>query len=677
MGVVYEATQLTLNRTVALKLLAAHLTDDLGFRERFRREGQIQAAIDHPNIITVHEAGESEHGLFIAMKLVRGPNLKDMIIGRELDAGRTLRILRPVADALNDAHDAGLTHRDIKPQNILVGARDHPFLADFGLTKGAGEKSLTRTGQFVGTIDYISPEQIQGERATAKSDIYALAGVMYECLTGVVPFPKESEAAVLYAHIADPRPRVSDERPELPTGLDDVILRGMAQDPEERYQSATDLLEDAERTFTRRMRAAITPPGPIGVPQETGIREAEANVETREAPAPKAKPVTPAKAEPVVSAGPTAEEIDFAEETRPAARVTDETRPATVKGTPQGPPPVAAPARAAPAPPAPARPAARPRPRPGITPALLAVAGGALLVTILAGFLIGHSGGGSDNGSAPANTASAGSLEVGFSSAWKRERQHLAIPGLGFRAPISLAPANPSGGRALTTGQTDGSGPSLLPASFVRRLPGGRPPPRTDRVKLGDLEAYRYKNLNPSGFGRHLTLYVSPTTAGIATVACAADASALASFAPDCEHVATTLKLSSGKPYPLGPDPSYAKAIDKDIGKLNSQVSSGKGRLRKAKTGAKQAKDARSLADAYATTAQKLGKLAVSPATVDVHHSVIRALNRTASAYRAMAAAAGRGVRGSYNSARRAVQRGENAVMLSLARLRQFGYRVR
>ncbi|HYH69253.1 MAG TPA: serine/threonine-protein kinase, partial [Urbifossiella sp.] len=216
MGVVYEATQLSLDRTVALKLLATNLGEDPAFRERFRREGLLQAGIEHPNIVTVYEAGESDHGLFMAMRLVRGPNLKDMILSRELDAGRTLRILRPIADALDTAHESGLIHRDIKPQNILVGGRDHAYLADFGLTKAAGEKGLTKTGQFVGTLDYISPEQIRGQNATAASDIYALAAVLYECLTGVVPFPKDSEAAVLYAHMADPPPEVTKERPDLP-----------------------------------------------------------------------------------------------------------------------------------------------------------------------------------------------------------------------------------------------------------------------------------------------------------------------------------------------------------------------------------------------------------------------------------------------------------------------------
>src|SRR2546423_8545556 len=203
MGTVYEATQLSLNRTVAIKLLASNLSDDPAFRERFRRGGLTRAAIEHPNIVTIYEAGETPDGLFLAMRLVRGPNLKDMIISRELDAGRSLRILTPIADALDSAHEAGLIHRDIKPQNILVGGRDHAYLADFGLTKGVNERGMTATGQFVGTLDYISPEQIRGQQASAASDIYALAAVLYECLTGVVPYARPSDAAVLFAHMTD------------------------------------------------------------------------------------------------------------------------------------------------------------------------------------------------------------------------------------------------------------------------------------------------------------------------------------------------------------------------------------------------------------------------------------------------------------------------------------------
>jgi hypothetical protein len=268
-------------------------------------------------------------------------------------------------------------------------------------------------------------------------------------------------------------------------------------------------------------------------------------------------------------------------------------------------------------------------------------------------------------------------LEVGFSDAWQRTQEHPAIPGLRFDDPISLVPENASGGRTLSTGQTDGSGPSLLTAGFIRRLPGGKPPPRNDRVKLGELEAYRYRNLSPSGLDRRLTLYVSPTTGGVATVACLAEPDALDSFSGDCERVATTLTLTNGKAYPLGPDPSYAKTIDRSIGKLNAQVRTGKSRLRGAETPGRQASVARSLAGAYGDTAEELGKVAVSPATREAHLGTIRALRRTSSAYRAMSGAAARGARGRYNAARKGVQRGERAVRLSLARLRQLGYRVR
>ena len=251
MGVVYEATQLSLNRTVALKLLAAQFGEDVDFRERFRREGVIQAGIDHPHIVPVYEAGDVDGALFIAMRLVRGSNLKELIRAGDVSAERGLAILAPVADALAVAHEAGLIHRDIKPQNILVGPGDHGYLADFGLTKGPELASLTRTGQFLGSIDYVAPETVNGRPATAPSDTYALAAVLYECLTGQVPFSRPSEAAVLFAHVADPPPAVSALRPDLPPALDDVIARGMAKRPEERHASPRALLEDAAQAFAR------------------------------------------------------------------------------------------------------------------------------------------------------------------------------------------------------------------------------------------------------------------------------------------------------------------------------------------------------------------------------------------------------------------------------------------
>ena len=250
MGVVYEATQLSLNRTVALKVLYPHLSQDPVFRARFRREGELQAAIDHPHIVTVYEAGEAEEGLFLAMRLVRGSTLKDLIVEEDLGGEDAVRLLKPIADALDTAHAAGMTHRDIKPQNILVGARGHAYLADFGLTRSAADRALTKTGQFVGTIDYVSPEQIRGEPAGTASDVYALTAVLYECLCGTVPFPQPSDVAVLNAHMSNPPPRVTSHRPELSPAVDDVIARGMAKEPSERQTSATEMIVQAERAIS-------------------------------------------------------------------------------------------------------------------------------------------------------------------------------------------------------------------------------------------------------------------------------------------------------------------------------------------------------------------------------------------------------------------------------------------
>jgi protein kinase-like protein len=250
MGVVYEATQLSLDRTVALKVLAPHLGADPAFRERFRREAMLQAALDHRHIVTVHEAGESAEGLFIATRLVRGRNLKQLIESG-LAPARALAILDQVAAALDAAHAAGLVHRDVKPQNVLVDDNDYAYLADFGLIKDAREPGLTQAGEYVGTLDYVSPEQIRGEPMTTASDLYAFAGVLYECLSGEVPFPRDTEAALLYAHLSEEPPRLTELRAELPPALDAVVERGLAKDPGDRFGSGAELVAAAQRGLAR------------------------------------------------------------------------------------------------------------------------------------------------------------------------------------------------------------------------------------------------------------------------------------------------------------------------------------------------------------------------------------------------------------------------------------------
>jgi serine/threonine-protein kinase len=249
MGVVYEAVQLSLSRRVALKVIAPELSRNERFQERFRREGRAQAALDHPNVVTVHDFGETDGQLYISMQLVRGPSLKELIHRGELDLGRVQRILRPIADALDTAHEKGMIHRDFKPQNILVGSRDHAYLADFGLTQAYGEPGLTRTGQFVGTLDYIAPEQIHGRPATRRSDVYSFGAVLFECLTGTPPYPRESDAATLFAHVSEPLPRVSELRPGAPATIDDVLIRALAKNPDERLPTATAVMDELEHAL--------------------------------------------------------------------------------------------------------------------------------------------------------------------------------------------------------------------------------------------------------------------------------------------------------------------------------------------------------------------------------------------------------------------------------------------
>ena len=188
MAVVYEATHESVGRTVALKLLGGELAQDAGFVERFRREGQLQATLEHPHVVTVYEAGSWQGGLYLAMQLVPGPTLAALIERGALTVQRTLTLHRQVAEALDAAHAAGLVHRDVKPRNVLVAPGDHAYLADFGITKAGDAPAQTATGNLLGTVAYLSPEVIKGERATSASDRYAFAAMLFECLTGTVVF---------------------------------------------------------------------------------------------------------------------------------------------------------------------------------------------------------------------------------------------------------------------------------------------------------------------------------------------------------------------------------------------------------------------------------------------------------------------------------------------------------
>lgn len=235
MGVVYEAVQSPLDRKVALKVLRPELAGDPAFVERFRHEGRLQASIEHPNVLDVYEVGQSGEGLFLAMRLVSGRTLLDLLRNGELDATTALDLLGQVGGALDAAHEAGLVHRDVKPQNVLVDRDGKAYLADFGLTRASGiETTAGGSRPMLGSVAYVAPEIVAGEQPTPASDRYSLAATLFHCLTGDVPFPRGSDAAVLYAHAAEPPPATSGRRPELPEAIDAPMAEGLAKRPADR-----------------------------------------------------------------------------------------------------------------------------------------------------------------------------------------------------------------------------------------------------------------------------------------------------------------------------------------------------------------------------------------------------------------------------------------------------------
>src|SRR5215203_1408768 len=296
MGVVYRAVQLDLNRPVALKLIAADRAADPAFRERFQRESRLAALIDHPNVVPVHGAGEADGQLYLVMRYVPGTDLHRLLKHEgPLPPLRAAEIVCQVAAALDAAHAAGLVHRDVKPANVLI-AGDHAYLGDFGLTRLlSSEEQLTETGQWLGTTDFSSPEQLQGERVDARADIYSLGCVLHAALFGKPPYPRATVPATLLAHLQDPVPRPSESG--APVGFDRVMARALAKLPGDRYPSAGDLgraalaaargesVTESERSVAVGSAAPVvrtnghtSPPTAITIAERTRVQEEETTV---------------------------------------------------------------------------------------------------------------------------------------------------------------------------------------------------------------------------------------------------------------------------------------------------------------------------------------------------------------------------------------------------------------
>jgi serine/threonine protein kinase len=641
MGRVYEATQLSLMRTVALKILGDDLSVDEAFRARFRHEGRVQGGISHPHIVGVHEAGEVDGHLFIAMQLVRGPTLKRVVVADKLEAHRAIRLLSQVADALDTAHAAGLTHRDVKPQNVLVGPGDHAYLADFGLTKTLSDSAgYTRTGQFVGTIDYISPEQISGQPATAASDIYALGAMLYEALAGQVPFPRDSEAAVLFAHVSGEPPRLSPVRDDLPAELDDVIARAMDKDPAQRPTTAGSLMEQAYAALAAR-----------GGGTSGGFRTPEP-----EGPQPGAGRGVPTL--------PRVDE-DFPPTMAPGSRlIPPESDPSfTIPDHLPVEQDVPAPS------PAPAGTASAPAPPRQLATAIKGLGGVTILAAMAVGLVAGRSGGGHAVAAAPlAGSASNAAMQVRFPAPWGEGAESRAGTALRLAKPISLATRDGATFDAgIATAPVTGG---LLAQAAASQVIGTLP--TAERVRVGSLPAYRYRGVRLRGVAAPVTILAAPTTAGVVTLACGGTAARAAS----CARVATSVVLRGGHPIALGADPVYAGALGRLMVGLNEDRTVARRHLEAAAGPKRQAQAATSAAAGYRRAAKALAATAPGPADSALRDALHADLTGAARAYAKLATAARGEDKAGYASASASVRRTESALGRDVQRLAAAGYRV-
>ncbi|WP_135452736.1 bifunctional serine/threonine-protein kinase/transporter substrate-binding domain-containing protein [Mycobacterium sp. DL99] len=242
MGEVYQAYDSDTDRVVALKVLPPHLAQDRAFQERFRQESHAAAGVNDPHVVPIHGYGEIDGRLYLDMRLIEGRNLGAMLAntGKPMEPAAAVSMVEQVGMALDAAHRVGLVHRDVKPSNILIADNDFVYLIDFGLARCADDVGVTTAGSTVGTLAYMAPERFEGGKADPRSDIYALACVLYECLTGVRPYPGDSLEQQIAGHMVSPAPRASDKDPRL-AAFDEVIAKGMAKKPSKRYQTAGDL----------------------------------------------------------------------------------------------------------------------------------------------------------------------------------------------------------------------------------------------------------------------------------------------------------------------------------------------------------------------------------------------------------------------------------------------------
>jgi serine/threonine-protein kinase len=626
-GALYHARRSSDGEAVTLKVVAEHLARDRRFRRRFNQEAKRQAAVVHPALMPVLEVGATRDELFVTFGRVRRPNLADVLAEEDLEASRAVRLLETVAGGLDAAAAAGLVHRDLRPGTIWVGPRDEAVLADFGLGSAPASEHEINTLEIYARAEYISPEEVEGQQTIQQSNVYSLAAILVECLTGDPPYPEEGQVALLARHLYAPAPSLSKRRPELPMDLDGVIARALAKDPASRFASCGAFMAEVRRTLAEDGGYA---PAPVGGDEPGGAATGTL------APPSTATVLAPAPA-------------------RTGARTGQAAPPPRERG-----------ARA---------PTVTRRRR---SRGKLLAAAVVLVAAVGAGGWVLAGGAREEPPAAPAPVRSAASPAVSLSypASWEEVEPQAEVPGLGLADAVALAPRDAGAGQGLMAGRAPGAGAYLLRPALVGRLTSA--PSLDDPVRLGRLEAFRHAGLRVAGYPKELTLYVVPSTMGVVTVACFAEPDAAERFLAECERVASTLRLEDGRPYPLAPDPAYGRRVSRVVGRLNVLRDARRERFGRAVTPRGQADAAAGVARAYGAAADAL--VAAPPERgpeARANQGIVRALREAQRSYSALAGAARTNDRPAFNSARAAVRRAEGEVDRALRGLEAFGYTLR
>jgi serine/threonine protein kinase len=663
---VFLARQADLDRLVALKELSAFRQADPAFTQRFLRESRLAGSLSHPNIVTVHDYFEYDGAPYIAMEYVDGGSLRPQI--GHISLTQVAGVMEGVLSALDHAEHHGIVHRDLKPENVMVTAQGRVKITDFGIAKATGTATqssfLTAAGTTVGTPNYIAPEQAMGQEVGPWTDLYSLGVMAFELFVGHVPFyDTEEPMAVLMRQVSDPIPPARSLNPEVDESISDWIERLVVKDPKKRIRAAADAWDDFEEIVLALVGPRWRRSAPL-VPASQRPADVPAGPHTPPPTAAARPPLMPTWSVPnwgptTTSDAPTRrlrddEEAAVARTVMPEApthRLDDQSESQDER-----------------------------RGRGGklVKLALVMLATVAVLAAAFGGR--GSSPGGSSEAPAlaPVSTVTGPDMTLQVPRGWRRAR---SVPdvGLPLSHPVAAAPGGRAAGPAVVFGLVKGNraaNSTLLPAAFLSSTgqSSGSAPSHPVRLPTQSLEALRYSGLRPVGIPRELTVYTVPTSAGVATVACAVPSGRAAALAGQCDAIAGTLRLRKATAYPVGASDAYATALNGAIGELQQTTGSQETALQNAQTLADQAAAANALASAYDAAAGQLAALRLSPADRQANHVLVAALRGAGAAYRKAARAATGGDAAAYRTASAAVPPATAQVNSALAGVRAAGY---